>query len=231
MLPAAKPCTRFAAHTTAAICAVVLTGCQSLSSSSSMARVRIVDLSPDAGPLDVYQGNAALAYNLSYGTVTSYIPQIPGTVTLTVSPAGSRQALVTAKVNVSGGAQYTVLVNHAVALLQPELLLDLPSPSPGEAPFVRFVHEAAQSGAVDVYLVRPGQRAAALSPLVANLAAGASSGYVALPSGIGSIVVLPAGTAPSTAHLRRAPREPLTDYKAGSARTIGFCWTGNRPPG
>ena len=220
MPPATPPRARFAARfAIAALCLAALTGCQSLSTSSSMARVRIVDLSPDAGPLDIYQGKVALAYNLSYGTVTSYIPETAGVSTLTVSPAGSRQVLATAKATFAGGAQYTVVVNHAAARLQPEVLRDLPAQPLSEVPSVRFLHDAAQTGAVDVYLVRPGPHAASLSPIVENLVPGASSGYLALPPGVGSIVILPAGTAPSMA-VFAAHTGTQRDYKAGSARTF-----------
>ena len=39
-----------------------------------LSQLRVVDASPDAPGLDVYQGSSALAYNLGLGTITSYVP-------------------------------------------------------------------------------------------------------------------------------------------------------------
>jgi len=67
----------------AVVCAIALSGCQGIVASQSGSQVRIIDASPDAPGLDIYQNNAALAYNLGFGTITSYVPIDPGTYTTT----------------------------------------------------------------------------------------------------------------------------------------------------
>ena len=61
---------------------LTLTGCQAIVSSAPEAHVRIIHATPDTPGLDIYQGPNVLAYNLGFGTVTSYIPLSPGTYTI-----------------------------------------------------------------------------------------------------------------------------------------------------
>ena len=50
-----------------------LGGCQSVTGSTSVSQIRFIDASIEAGGIDVYMSNAAVAYNLGFGTITSYI--------------------------------------------------------------------------------------------------------------------------------------------------------------
>src|ERR1700742_4280827 len=81
----------------AALALGVLTGCQAVINNQPLSQIRIIDASPDAPGLDIYEGNAALAFNLGFGTVTSYIPISPGTYTFNADSAGTRQAITTSK--------------------------------------------------------------------------------------------------------------------------------------
>ena len=196
----------------------LLAGCQSLAHEGSFARVRVVNLSSDGPMLDVYQGTNVLAYNLSFGTVTSYVPVSPGAYTLTVDAAGSKQVLSSLKGAFSQGLQYTVLVNNAAANLQQVVLADQVPQLPSAPPSIRIIHEAARAGAVDVYFVPDGQRLGAATPVIVNLAAGVSTSYLPIPPGVSAVVLLPAGTAPSAASALHAGRQ--LRYSNGSARTL-----------
>lgn len=204
------------------ILAVLLTGCQSLSSTASFARVRVIDISPDAPPVDIYQGNEAVAYNLSYGTVTSYVPITPGGSVFTVNSAGSRQVLSSIVGTFSAGTQYTVLVSNPASSLQQLILTDrgLPSASGAKpAPLVRFLHQAARASAVDVYLVPAGQRLTSATPVVTNLQPGSATEYLSVPNCTCTAVMLPAGTAPSVSAIAAHAGAHIT-YAIGSARTM-----------
>jgi hypothetical protein len=196
----------------------VLTGCQSLTSEGSFSRIRIVDLAADTPAVDIYHGANAVAYNLSFGTVTSYIPVTPGSSTLTVDVAGSKQVLSLLKGSFSAGMNYTMLVNGPVASLQQVVLADQPQPAVAANPSVRLIHQAAQTGAVDVYLVPAGQRLSATTPLITNLAAGAATAYLPVPSGIFAVVLLPAGTPPTASAAIHSGRQ--LRYSSGLARTL-----------
>lgn len=203
------------------LCLAFLAGCQSLSNTNSFARVRVIDLSPDAPALDVYQENNAVAYNLSFGTVTSYVPVAPGVSTFTIAPSGSRQVLSSVKGTFHAGTLYTVLVNSSLATMQPVLLTDHgPMSAVPEEPTssVRLINQAPRSGPVDVYLVPAGQRITSVNPLVTNLAPGSNTGYLAVPACTCAAVMLPAGTVPAArlaSHI-----EAQTSYASDMARTL-----------
>ena len=201
---------------------LVLTGCQSLSSTGSSARVRVIDVSVDAPAVDIYQGPNAVAYNLSFGTVTSYLPVVPGTSAITIDVAGSRQVLASVEGTFAAESHYTVLINAPFTTLQPTILTDHSalSPSKGPAkPAVRFLHQATRTGPVDVYLVPAGHRLASVSPILTNLAPGTNTGYLAVPACTCTVVMLPAGTPPSTAAMSVHSGVQST-YQTGSARTV-----------
>ena len=81
----------------AALGTLTLVGCQAIVSSTPEAQVRVIHATPDTPGLDIYQGPNALAFNLSFGAVTSYVPLSPGVYTINADTAGSRQVLSTAK--------------------------------------------------------------------------------------------------------------------------------------
>ncbi|WP_263383184.1 DUF4397 domain-containing protein [Granulicella arctica] len=204
------------------LCLVALTGCQSFSSAGSSARVRVVDVSPDAPAVDIYQGNTGVAYNLGFGTTTSYLSLAPGPSTLTVDVAGSRQVLSTIEGSFSPEAHYTVLVSNSVANLQQVILTDRGQPTAAKAspsPSLRFIHQAGRSGPVDVYLVPAGHRLSSVTPVVTNLATGSYTGYLNIPACTCTVVMLPAGSTPSTVAMA-VHSGAQTKYVGGSARTL-----------
>src|SRR5580704_12263326 len=77
----------------AGLLAVTLSGCQGIVASPVLSQLRIIDTSPDAPGLDIYQNNAALVYNLGFGTITSYVPLTPGTYTISAKADGTSQVL------------------------------------------------------------------------------------------------------------------------------------------
>src|SRR5277367_6604215 len=85
-----------------------LSGCQGIVSSPTLAQIRIIDASPDAPGLDIYQNSAALVYNLGFGTITSYVPVDPGVYTLSADAAGTQQVLTSAKGTFVASGQYTI---------------------------------------------------------------------------------------------------------------------------
>jgi hypothetical protein len=196
-----------------------LTGCQAIVSSAPEAHVRIINATPDAPRLDLYQDSSALAFNLDFGTVTSYIRLAPGAYNITANTAGTRQALSTAKTTFSTAGQYTVLIGNTAASLQQVTLTDQNQPAPPGQTALRFINQATRAGAVDVYLVPAGQRISAVSPLVSGIAFGANTGYVNVPTGTYSLAMLPAGTITGGTTIATYTGPQVT-YSAGAARTV-----------
>jgi hypothetical protein len=196
-----------------------LTGCQAIVSSAPEAHVRIINATPDAPRLDLYQDSNALAFNLDFGTVTSYIPLAPGAYNITANSAGTRQVLSAAKTTFVTAGQYTVLIGNASASLQQITLADQSQPAPPGQTALRFINQATRAGTVDIYLVPAGQKVSAVTPLITGNAFGANTGYVNVPTGTYSLAILPAGTIPASTTIA-AYAGPHVTYPAGAARTI-----------
>jgi hypothetical protein len=196
-----------------------LTGCQAIVSPAPEAHVRIINATPDAPRLDLYQDSNALAFNLDFGTVTSYIQLPPGAYNITANTAGTRQVLSTAKTSFTTSGQYTVLIGNTAASLQQLTLADQSQPAPPGQTALRFINQATRASAVDIYLVPAGQKINAVTPLVTGIAFGANTGYVNIPTGTYSLAMLPTGTIPASTTIGIYPGPQVT-YSVGAARTI-----------
>lgn len=200
--------------------ALPLVGCQNITTNSaSVSQVRIVDASPDAPGLDIYQNSNVITYNMGFGSVTSYVPIIPGAYTIAADTAGSRQQLVSAKGTFSASQQYTVLIGNVAASLQELILTDRSSPAPSGEISVRIIDQATNMGAVDVYMVPSGQKLTAVNPVVTNVDFNTNTGYLNVPTGDYSIVLLPTGTVPTSTTTATYTGTTIT-YPGGSARTV-----------
>jgi hypothetical protein len=198
-----------------------LTGCQAILSPAPEAHVRIINVTPDAPRLDLYQDSNALAFNLDFGTVTSYIPLTPGTYTITANTAATRQILSSSKNTFTTSGQYTVLIGNVAANLQQITLPDQSQAAPPGQTALRFINQATRAGAVDIYLVPAGQKLNAVTPLVIGITFGINTGYVNIPTGTYSLALLPTGVAPNSTTIP-AYTGPQVIYSAGAARTIIF---------
>jgi hypothetical protein len=180
----------------------ILSGCQAIISSPPLSQVRIITVSHDAPGLDIYQGDNALTFNLGSGTITSYIPMVPGTYTINAEVSGSRQVLSAAKTT-----------------FQQLTLTDQSQPAPSGQISLRFLHQAMRSSAVDIYLVPAGQRLTAVTPLITGAIFGTNTGYLNIPVGTYTLVMLPAGTVPNSS-VAATYTGAQFNYSAGAARTI-----------
>jgi hypothetical protein len=197
-----------------------LPGCRLATGSAAVSQVRVIDASPDAPAIDIYQSGSSLAHNLGFGTITSYIPISPGASLITANTAGSKQILTSARSRYAAAAQYTVLIGNAASSLQQTVLLDQNQSAPAGQVSLRVLDQATNLGVgIDVYLVPAGESVATIRPLLTGALFGTNSGYINLPAGIYTVVLLPAGTTVTNATV------PLytgtkTIYSAGAARSI-----------
>jgi hypothetical protein len=200
------------------ILAAGLAGCQGVTGIQPAAQVRIIDASPDAPRLDVYQNSQASLYNVGFGTVSTYIPITPGTYSHSAFTTGTQQQLAEIRGTLGAGSQYTLLTGNIAANLQMALLKDQSFPAPAGQVALRFLGEATRSGPVDIYLLPAGLSPARVSPIATGVNFGTNTGYINAPSGTYSIVAFPTGITPSTA----PPEYTGTQitYPATSVRTI-----------
>ena len=194
-----------------------LSGCQSMSVNS--AQLRVIDASTNTGTIDSYQDNAALAYNLDYGTVTSYVSMASGSSTFAIDKAGTRQTLVSSKSALDAGKQYTEVVAGSIVNLQQAVFVDQSTPAPAGMIAVRLINEATHAGAVDVYLVPFQGKLANVSPFATNLSIGYNSGYINVPAGTYAIDVLSSGAGRSSSSVKLLSGAQV-EYASGSVRTV-----------
>jgi hypothetical protein len=205
--------------TAAAAIVASLSGCSGIMGSPSLSQVRIIDASPDAPGLDIYQGNDALAYNLGFGTITSYVPIAPGTYTINADSAGTKQLLSFSKATFAAASQYTVLIGNSAASLQQLILKDQSQPAPSGQIALRFIDQATRLSALDAYLIPAGQKLTAVTPVITGLVFGTNTGYLNIPTGTYTLVLVPTGTIPTSTTIATHAGAQVT-YSTGAARTI-----------
>ena len=203
----------------AAAAALSLSGCQSITGNPYVAEIRIIDASPDAPGIDVYQGSNILAYNLGLGTITTYVATSPGTYGIIADTAGSKQQLVAASGTLLNGGQYTVLIGNYLNSLQEIILKDQSTPAPTGQMNVRFIDQATRTGALDLYMVPAGATIAGVKPAITNITFNVNSGYFTIPASSYTLVALPTGTIP-TASTTTSYTGASVSYSSGSARTF-----------
>ena len=178
-----------------------LLGCQSITADSAeAAQVRFVDTSVDAPGLDVYLNGSGTAYNLSFATVTSYIPVSPGEYRISANRANTGQALVTARAALGDTRQYTAVVSSSLGSLQETVYPDASAPAPAGMISLRVLHAAAGAGPLDVYLVPSAGTLATAAPSARGLGYTGGTAYLNVAaSSAYTVLALPAGTPPAGA--------------------------------
>jgi hypothetical protein len=132
--------------------------------------------------------------------------------------ANTQQQLAQVRGTFSVGSDYTVLAGNVAANLQMTVLRDQSTPAPSGQVALRFLGQATNAGAVDLYLVPSGSSLAGIAPIAAGIGFGGNTGYINAPSGVYSIVAFAAGAVPSAATPLYTGSQ--ASYPAGSARTI-----------
>ena len=215
----ARQTARLACILPLAAMAFSLSGCQGIVSTPTLSQIRIIDASPDAPGLDFYEGTSALAYNLGFGTITSYVPINPSTYTFSAKSAGTTTVLASAKATLAPSGQYTILIGDSSASLQELILADQNQAAPSGQISVRFIDQATRVSAVDVYLVPAGQKLTNVTPVVSGLSLSVNTGYLNIPTGAYTLVMVPTGTIPTSTTIATYSGAQIT-YNSGSARTF-----------
>lgn len=205
------------------ISALLLSGCAGIGMTGmrETAQVRLVQASADSPAVDLYAGENALAYGLSFGTRTSYVPVAQGRQVLHADVAGSRQALSTVQTALTAGGQYTAIIGDTLGSLRLTLLPDQVRPAPAGQAALRVVDQAFRTGALDLYLVPAGSGPAGTAATVPGLAFGGVDGYRNVPAGSYSFFLVPAGVSPAlgSASLLTTPQML---FGSGTVRTVIF---------
>ena len=157
-------------------------------------RLRLVHISPDAGPVDIVLDGDTIARNLAYRGASDYLDASAGGHTLQVSTTGTSNVLLDSDVSIADGTDYTALVADTVASLKLIVLTDDNGPPPAGKIKVRAVHGSPHAGRVDVYVTTPEDPITGATPALTNVQFGQFSPYLDADAGSYQVRVTPTGT-------------------------------------
>lgn len=200
---------------------IPMPGCSAVSGSPAVAQIRFIDASSDAPGLDIYEGSSGVAYNLGFGTLTSYTSITPGTYTISAHSSGSSTALISSRATFKADGQYTVLFGNYVASLQETILTDQSQAAPSGDIGLRFIDQVTSVGAFDIYLVPTGSKITTVSAVYTNLVFGTNTGYLTIPTGTYTLYAIPTGVTPTATTTTYYTGTSIT-YNGGSASTFVF---------
>ncbi len=133
----------------------LVTGCSDDSNPASggmtsKSQVMAVHTSPDAPGVDLYVDGAKVGTNLSFPNSTNYLSVDAGTRNVEVKVAGTSTTVLSAALDLTANAHYSVFAVDSVSKLSALVLGDnLATPAPGKA-HVRFIHLSPNAPAVDI---------------------------------------------------------------------------------
>jgi len=199
-----------------------LPGCQSIEvTATNVAEIRVIEASPDPNVpgLDFYLNNTALAFNVGYATISSYIPVVPGGYTISADADKTTKPLVSATATLVNGNSYSAIVGNQLATLSETILQDQTQPAPSGEISLRFVDQASKVGAVDVYLIPTGGTLITTLPFLTNVSFTENTGYLNVPAITYTIAIVPTGTVPIATTLTLYTGSQIT-YASGAVRTV-----------
>lgn len=196
---------------------VWLSGCQNIQNSNpAQTMVRVVDASYNAPPVDVKIGTTPIAVNLGAATFTNYAFLPPENATAYVYPTKT----ATSTASVPGAflveQEHSVFITDTSAGYQVTLLTDQAVAPPAGYVSLRFLDQAARSGAVDIYLIPSNGTLAGARPLLGDVATGTVSAYLNVPAGNYTLAVTPAGDT----NAKDAYASDAVQLTAGQVRSV-----------
>jgi hypothetical protein len=174
---------------------LALVSCSSKDGGGGDAKIRVVNVIPDAAAISLQLDNDPPLVNaLAFQGLTQYLSAGQGSREFKVSANGGTTFAIDTTLSI-GANNYSYIVYGPVASAQGVLVLEsgLATPNSGTFTF-RVINVAAGIGAVDVYLTAAGADLNSTSPNIANVGAGAISGFVPVNTGSYELRVTAAGT-------------------------------------
>ncbi len=154
--------------------------------SQGQSYVRAFHASPNAPAVDIYVNDQKLLENVQYKQTSDYIPVMPGSYRIKITPTGENQAVLTQDVDVPADVSITLAAAGNVEDLSLVAYQDDRNPAQGRAK-ARFIHLSPDAPAVDI-AVKGGD------VLFSNVSFKEASEYLTLPPTTVDLEVRPAGS-------------------------------------
>jgi hypothetical protein len=110
----------------------------------------LVNVSPDAGSLDVYLNSTPVVYSLAYGADTGYYNVQAGTYTLNIDSAGSTTQRVSSTITFAPATTYSVFIINSGTELQTAVVTDSVTAPSADSVAIRFLNFSPNATAVDL---------------------------------------------------------------------------------
>ena len=174
---------------------LALVGCTSKNDGGGDAKIRVVNVIPDAAAISLQlDKDPPLVNALAFQGLTQYLSTGRGSREFKVSANGGTTFAIDTTLSL-GANNYSYIVYGPVASAQSLLVLETGLTVPNSGTFnFRVINVAAGIGAVDVYLTAAGADLNSTSPNIASVGAGAISSLVPVNTGSYELRVTAAGT-------------------------------------
>jgi len=163
----------------------------------SEARIRVVHVSADAPPVDVYANGALVVQALPFKAASGYLSVPPGSYSIQVRVAGTQTTVISQNLMLLASTDYTAFAMGSVTGVKPLFLIafgDNLIPRGKDTLGVRVVHAAASAPDVDVYVGGPWAPIVGANPVLTKVPFGAASLHLDVPIGVYQGRVTIAGT-------------------------------------
>lgn len=119
-------------------------------SPETSAYVRLINLSPNAGAMDVYANSALVVGGVSYGSASGYQKINSATPALTISLTGTSTVLLNGGISLSADNYYSTIVYDSLAILKGDIFKDDRSLPPAGKTFIRFFDYVSGTSSIDI---------------------------------------------------------------------------------
>jgi hypothetical protein len=151
--------------------------------SSSNAKIRLVNATPDESSLDLLVDTKNVASGVGYGSASAYASVASGTRQLQIEPTGTTSVLLETSPSVSSGSNLTLVsLNFSFNISSVLLTDDNSAPTSGDFK-LRILNASPGMGAQDVYVVTFGTDISSVDPTFSGLGFGSAAAYSTLAAG------------------------------------------------
>ena len=161
--------------------------------SSSNAKIRLVNASPDENSLDLLVDTKNVASGVGYGAASAYASVGSGTRQLQVEPTGTTNVLIDSSPSLGSGSNLTLVsLNFSFNISSVLLTDDKSAPTSGNFK-LRIFNASPGMGAQDVYVVTFGTDINSIDPTFSSLGFGSAAAYSTLTAGDYEVFFTPPG--------------------------------------
>jgi len=177
--------------------------------------MRFINLSPNAGALDVYANSSLVVGNVGYGSASTYQLINAASTAVSFNQAGTTSMVGSGSIAFSPNNYYSAIVYDSVAIIKGNLFQDDRTAPPTGKAFLRFFDYANVNSSIDI--LRAGTtpiKLFASRNYVDHISTTSLIAYTAIDPGIFNISAVVAGTSSTITQL------PNFEAVAGKSYTI-----------